>query len=190
MDFDGVLRQRRMTRRFTGEAITTDQAERIASAAQRSPTAGNSQGITVISVTDRDTIRAIAAACGEAGYVERGFDPWLSTAAQHVVLCAEPLVYRARYAESDKGPTVLDAVPWWWVDAGAALMALLLAAVAEGLAAGFQGGHGAAGVSELLGIPTDVLVVGIVTIGHPATDRRPASLERPRRTDALRHDRW
>lgn len=190
MEFAETLRRRRMVRRFTGEPIAPDSADRIARAATRAPTAGNAQGITVVSVTDRDTITEIARSCGEEAYVARGFDPWLSTAAQHLVLCAEPARYRDRYAEPDKDPAVLDAVPWWWVDAGAALMAVLLTAVDEGLAAGFHGGHGAGGVAELLGIPEEVLLVGVIAIGHPAPDRRSSSLDRPQRTDAVRPERW
>jgi nitroreductase len=190
MDFAETLRRRRMVRRFTGAPITTEQADRIAAAPLRAPTAGNAQGITVVSITDPKTITAIANACGERSYVERGFDPWLSDAAQHLAICVEPDRYRERYAEPDKDPAVLDAVPWWWVDGGAALMAALLAAVDEGLAAGFHGGHGADPARSLLGIPDGVVLLGIVTIGHAAPDRRSASLDRPTRTDGIRHDHW
>jgi nitroreductase len=190
MEFAETLRRRRMVRRFTGDPITVDQADRIAAAALRAPTAGNAHGITVISVTDPDTIRSLALACGEQDYVDRGFDPWLSTAGQHLAICVEPDLYRARYAEDDKDPAVLEAIPWWWVDGGAALMAALLAAVDEDLAAGFHGGHGADAAREVLGIPDHVILVGIVTVGHPAPDRRSSSLDRPRRSDSVRHDRW
>ncbi len=190
MDLSEALRRRRMVRRFTGDPIEPDVADRIASAAASAPTAGNAQGITVISVTDQDRIRLLATACGEQSYLDRGFDPWLSTAAQHIVLCAEPNRYRDRYAEADKDASVLDAIPWWWVDAGAALMAILLAAVAEELAAGFHGGHGADGVHAILGIPDQVELVGIVAVGHPAPDQRSSSLDRPKREDAVRRETW
>lgn len=190
MEFGEALRRRRMVRRFTGDGIEAESAERIAAAAIRAPTAGNAQGITVVSLTDPARIRTLAAACGEESYVARGFDPWLSTAAQHVVLCAEPERYRQRYAAPDKDPAVLEAVPWWWVDAGAALMAVLLAAVDEGLAAGFHGGHGADGVKEMLGIPEKVVLVGVIAVGHPAPDRRSASLDLPKRDEAVRHETW
>lgn len=190
MDFGDVLRRRRMVRRFTGEPITTDQAERIARAVTRAPTAGNSDGITVVSVTDPERIHALALACGEQDYLERGFDPWLSTAGQHVVLCAQPQRYHDRYAQSDKDQRVLDAIPWWWVDAGAALMTILLAAVDEGLTAGFHGGHNAEGARPLLGIPDAAELVGIVTVGHPAPDRGSSSLQRNERLDIIRYDRW
>ena len=179
-----------MVRRFTGQPISPEVADRIAAAATTGPTAGNAQGITVVSVIDPETLQQIAAACGEAAYLERGFDPWLSTAGQHLVICAEPDRYRDRYAEGDKDPSVLDAIPWWWVDSGTALMAALLAAVNEGLAAGFHGGHETDGVPEILGIPDSVELVGIVAVGHPAPDRRSSSLDRPKRDDAVRHDSW
>lgn len=190
MDFAEALRRRRMVRRFAGDPIDPDAADRIAATATRAPTAGNAQGITVVSVTEASTITEIARACGEERYVAAGYDPWLSTAAQHLVLCAEPQRYQERYAEPDKDAAVLEAVPWWWVDAGASMMAVLLAAVDEGLAAGFHGGHGADGLYGLLGIPSDVLIVGVIAVGHPAPDRRSGSLDRPKRDDAVRRQRW
>ncbi|HSG78896.1 MAG TPA: nitroreductase family protein, partial [Acidimicrobiia bacterium] len=105
-------------------------------------------------------------------------------------LCAEPEVYRARYAERDKDPSVLDAVPWWLVDAGAALMGTLLAAADEGLGAGFLGGHALTGVTGILGVPHGVDVVGIVTLGPPADDRRSSSLDRAPRTGRVHRDHW
>jgi nitroreductase len=190
MEFGEALRRRRMVRAFTGEPIDPEPAATIAAAAVRAPTAGNAQGITVVAITDPEQIRAVADDCGEAGYVRRGYDPWLSRAGLLLALCAEPQRYRDRYAAPDKDESALDAVPWWWVDAGAALMAVLLAAVDAGLAAGFHGGHRADTVRERLGIPEDVLLVGIIAVGHPAPDRRSSSLDRPRRTDAIRPDRW
>jgi len=190
VDVGEALRRRRMVRRFTGQAVPADTALRIASSISRSPTAGNAQGVTVITTTDPARIRAIADACGEQEYIARGFDPWLSSAGQHIVLCAEPDRYHARYSAPDKDPAVLSSIPWWWVDAGAALMALLLSAVDEGLAAGFHGGHGADDLPGLLEIPAGVLTVGVVAVGHPAPDRRSSSLDLPTRNEIVRHDRW
>ena len=70
------------------------------------------------------------------------------------------------------------------------MMLLLLAAVDEDLAAGFLGSHNLRDLSTLLAIPDDVAPIGIVTIGHPAPDRRSASLKRGRRTDAIHRERW
>jgi len=190
VDVGEALRRRRMVRRFTGEPLTESQIEAVAGAVPRAPTAGNAQGITVVAVTGTDRIESVADACGEAEYVARGFDPWLSKAGLLLALCAEPQRYRDRYTEDDKDLTVLDRIPWWWVDAGAALMAVLLAAVDAGLGAGFHGGHRADRVNDLLGIPDDVILVGVVAVGHPAPDRRSSSLDRPKRTDTVRRQGW
>ncbi|MFH1103689.1 MAG: nitroreductase family protein [Actinomycetota bacterium] len=190
MEFRDVLRRRRMVRRYTGDAVPAGAVDRIVEAGVRGPSAGWSQGISVVSVTDRGTIAAIAHACGEHRYVAAGFDPWLSTAGALIVLCVEPAVYRARYSERDKDLRTLEGVPWWWVDGGAALMAILLAAVDEGLAAGFHGGRGMDEVRRILGIPDDVEVVGVVTVGHPAPDRRSRSLARGRRRGTVHRERW
>ena len=73
-------------------------------------------------------------------------------------------------------------MPFWWIDAGAALMLVLLTAVDEGLAAGFLGTD-ADDLQNLLGIPSTMVPIGIVTVGHPAPDRRSNSLKRGWRPD-------
>ena len=69
---------------------------------------------------------------------------------------------------------------------------LLMAAVDEGLGAGFLGAQDLDGLGELLGIPDDVLVVGIVTIGHPLPDQPAGSARRGRRAAAevTHRERW
>jgi nitroreductase len=185
-----VLRRRRMVRRHTGEPVDRAALERIVRAGLSAPTAGNAQGVSFVIVTDRATIGEIALAADEPAFMARGFDPWVSTAGAIVVVCAEPEVYRSRYAEPDKDPSVVDALPWWLVDAGAALMGTLLAATDEGLGAGFLGAHALAGLSGILGIPETVDIVGIVTLGPAAADRRSSSLDRARRTGRTHHDHW
>ncbi len=190
MEFAEALRRRRMVRRYTGAPIAADALDRIVAAGLSAPSAGWAQGISVLAVTDPRRIAAIAAACGEAEWMERGLEPWLSTAPAHLVICLEPEVYRTRYSAPDKDPYVLETIPWWWVDGGAALMAMLLATVAEGLAAGFQGGHRAQPIRSLLGIPDDVALLGIVTVGHPAPDRRSSSLEGGPRPGRVHREHW
>jgi nitroreductase len=190
MDLAEALRRRRMVRRHTGAPVPAEALERIVAAGLSGPSAGWSQGIAIITVTDPDRIVAIAQACGEAEWTGRGFAPWLSTAGAHLVMCLEPEVYRARYQAPDKDPEVLERVPWWWVDGGAALMAILLAAVNEGLAAGFHGGHASGALRPLLGIPDDVVILGVVTLGPPAPDRRSTSLAAGPRTGRVHREHW
>lgn len=190
MDLGEALRRRRMVRRHTGEPLDDSTLDRIVEAAMSGPTAGNAQGVAIVTVTDRDLIGRIAAAAGEADFVARGFDPWVSTAGAVLVLCAEPAVYRARYDEPDKDRSAIEAIPWWFVDAGAALMGALLSATGEGLGAGFLGAHAIDGLAEILSVPADVELIGIVTLGPAAPDRRSASLDRPPRTDRVHRNGW
>jgi nitroreductase len=71
-------------------------------------------------------------------------------------------------------------------------MAILLAAVDEGLAAGFLGVHSVPDLADLLGMPEDQTPIGVVTIGHPLPDRRSGSLTRGRRPRAtmVHLERW
>jgi nitroreductase len=107
-----------------------------------------------------------------------------------------PDAYRERYAEPDKaggrGPDAW-AVPFWWVDGGAALMLLLIAAVDARLGAGLLDIPDRDGMRTVLGIPADVEPIGLVTVGH-AADSQPTSsgTRRPRRplADDLHWQHW
>jgi nitroreductase len=84
------------------------------------------------------------------------------------------------------------------VDAGAALMLVLLAAVEEGLGAGVYGVtvEDDAGVRDLLGIPEELTIVVGVTIGHraedPDWDRATSVFSQRRRAndEVVRWNRW
>jgi len=171
-----------MVRNYDERAVDAAVLRRLADNARRGPSAGFSQGVYLVVVTAEDTRRAIAELADEAEWVAKGMDPWISRDPAHIVVAVREADYRARYREADKvnadGTEIDWPVPYWWVDAGAGLMTILLGAVDEGLAAGFFGVHRLAGLRSLLGIPDEVHPIGIVTVGHPAPDRRSASLAR------------
>lgn len=196
MEFRDVVRRRRMVRNYTGEAVDSESLDRILDAARRAPSAGHTQGQSFVVVTSAEGRRRIAELAGERGYVERGFDPWISRAGALIVVCVSEAAYHRRYSEPDKtdaaGNEIAWPVPFWWVDAGAAMMAILYAAVDEGLGAGFLGVHSVEDLSAELRIPPEITPIGVVTIGHPAPDRRSGSLSRGRRSvdDAIRFETW
>jgi nitroreductase len=188
-----------MVRNYTDEPVADGALARIVDAGVHSPSAGFSQGQRFVVVTNEAQRAAIAHAAHEPEYVAEGFDPWISKAPAHIVICVDKDAYLSRYSEEDKagedGPPSAEAdwpVPYWWVDAGASMMAILLAAVDEGLAAGFLGSHNLEMIHEALGIPDDILIIGVVTIGHPATDRKSGSLTRGwnDRSTVVHHDHW
>jgi len=181
-DFYDVVRGRRMVRNYTDESVDPAALDRILAASRKAPSAGFSQGQAMVVVTDEEGRREVARLAGEEDYVAAGMDPWISRAPVHVIVCVSKQVYFDRYAEADKkGEVNTDEdwpVPYWWVDAGATMMLILLATVAEGLAAGFLGSHRMPELKAAFGIPDDMEPIGIVTIGHSAADRRSGSLDR------------
>ncbi len=196
MEFRNVLAKRRMVRNYTSDPLSRELVDEVAAAALRAPSAGNSQAIVVVVVTSEAKRLEIASVADEQSYVDAGFDPWISGAPAHLVLAVSEKIYRDRYSEPDKlgpdGGEIEWPVPYWWVDAGAALMAILLAAVDRGLGAGFLGVHSLPELSRIVGLPDDFQPIGVVTLGHPAPDRRSGSLDRPHRRpdEVIHHEEW
>lgn len=196
MEFQDVVRKRRMVRNFTGEPVADDVIERIVEAGQHAPSAGFSQGVVYVVVTDRDTRQAIGEIAGEEHYVRDGFDPFISGAPVQIVICTSEQVYHDRYNERDKKPEGEEEIDWpipyWHTDAGCSLMLILLAAVNEGLGTAFVGVMQPARLQELLNIPSDYLPIGVTMIGHAAPDRKSGSLKRGRRSldEVLHRQRW
>lgn len=196
MDFAKVVARRRMVRRYRPDPVPRDALDRVLDATLSGPSAGYSQGIRLVVVTTALGRSDIAQLCGETEHVARGRAPWLSAAPVHVVLCVRPGDYRERYAEKDKAGSRSPQdwpVPWWWVDAGAALSLLLLAAVDEGLGAGVLQIPDRDALRELLAIPAEVEPVILCTVGYAAHNDQPVgSALRPRRPvgEQIRRERW
>ena len=203
MEFAELLRHRKMVRNYTAEPVDREAVERIVARAKKAPSGGFSQGARFVIVTEEETRRRIAELGDETYYVERGHEPWISRAPVHVVVGMREDDYHDRYREPDKlqedGTEIEWPVPWWWVDAGKAMMLLLLAAVYEGLGAGLFGlfpSENNDRLRDLLAMPEDVTVVGVVTIGHPApepmAERSRETLRRRRRPleEVVHWERW
>ena len=200
MDFRELLAQRRMVRHFAPDPIPRETLERIVRSVRRAPSGGFSQGQRLVVVTDQAKRTAIAELLHEAEWVAAGREPWLAVAPAHVIVCTREQDYHDRYNEPDKlaqtgGVEVEWPAPFWFVDAGAAMMLLLLAAIDEGLAAGVYGVTvpEMAAFKSLLAIPQDVYVVAGVTIGKPLPDpnaSRASSRLTQRRRDLDEVVRW
>ncbi|MEP7158151.1 MAG: nitroreductase family protein [Chloroflexota bacterium] len=197
MDFREVVRRRRMVRNYDSERpVSRESLERIAAAAQRAPSAGFSQGQRLVIVTDPARRHRIAEICHEPEYVEAGFDPWVSRAPALIVPCVSEQIYHARYQEPDKvnddGTEIDWPIPYWYMDIGATALLVHLAAIGEGLAAGFLGLSDYTDLKNELGIPSDQQPVGVITIGHPLPDRKSGSLKRGwvNRDDFAHWEQW
>src|SRR5215211_125142 len=177
MEFREILAQRRMVRHYDPAPVPREAIERIVATVRRAPSGGFSQGQRLVVVTDPTTRADIAELLDEADSIAQGREPWLSVAPVHVIVCTREQDYHDRYNEPDKlaqtgGVEVEWPAPFWYVDAGAAMMMLLLAAIDNGLAAGVYGVTvpELQAFKELLGIPEDVHVVAGVTVGKARPD--------------------
>ena len=63
MQFTEVVRKRRMVRHFTPEPVELEALERIVDMARHAPSAGFSQGVSFVLVTDLATRRRVAEIC-------------------------------------------------------------------------------------------------------------------------------
>jgi nitroreductase len=202
MDFRELLRRRRMVRHYRDEPVALETVERIVETVRRAPSAGYSQGQRLLVVTEPAGRAEIARIMSDSGWTTpEDREPGLESAPVHVLVCTREDDYHERYRRQDKlvdGDEIEWPVPFWFVDAGAALMLLLLAAVDEGLAAGLSGVEGPAAdaIRASFGIPEDVSIVALVTIGVPAPDPGWSAVTsrrtQPRRPpdESIRWQRW
>jgi len=65
MDFEEVVRRRRMVRHFTDEDVSREAVARLIETAQHAPSAGFSQGVSFVVVTDAENRRKIADLAGQ-----------------------------------------------------------------------------------------------------------------------------
>jgi nitroreductase len=191
-----------MVRHYAPEPVPHETVERIVATVRRAPSAGYSQGQRLLVITD-EAARAELVQIAAAGWsaADEGLEPWLESAPVHVFVCVREADYHDRYRQDDKlvdGEEIEWPVPFWYVDAGAALMLILLAAIDEGLAAGLTGvpKELAAEIASAFGVPPDVTIVAHVTIGVPAPDPGWSAVTsrrtKPRRaeSESVHWERW
>jgi len=201
MEFQDVVRKRRMHRKFTDEPVAAEAVDRITRNAVRAPSAGFSQGWAfVVLETPEDRERFWTSSTPEAS--ERDMSAWLDgmrTAPVIVLALASKAAYLRRYAEKDKGWADLDEsrwpVPFWHIDVGMASLLMLQTAVDEGLGACFFGvpPEHVAAVRAELGIPDEFEITGVVAIGHPADGGAKGSPTRRKRkplTEVIHRGGW
>ncbi len=188
-----------MVRSFTDEPVADPLINALVHALISGPSAGNTRSLDVLVLTNNDA-RAYWDTTLPAA--RRATFPWPRLLNAPVLLIAyvQPSAYVERYGEADKASTGLGAgteawtVPYWWVDAGAAVENVLLAVHDLELGACFFGQfeHEHA-VRERFGVPDGYRAVGTIAVGHPdGLDRPSRSSMRPRthRDDIVHWGAW
>jgi len=159
--------------------------EMLLNLAIRAPSAGHTQGWRFLVLDDITSRRSFWSATGDG--VPDLWRTRMERAPALVVFFSDRQAYLDRYAEPDKGWTDKDEAPWpvpyWQVDVGMAAMIFLLAAHDAGLGACFFGvpPDRWPALFDAFQVPSGLVPVGVVSLGHPAPDLRSPSLPRGRR---------
>ncbi len=194
MEFQDVVRRRRMVRKFTPDPVSPDSLTRILTNAHRGPSAGFSQGQAFLVLQD-DDLREFWQ-FGAEWTTET-----VTTAPLVIIPFSVKQQYLDRYAREDKGWTDKSEshwpVPFWHIDTGMAVLLILQTAVDEGLGAVYYG-LGPSATTRLhtdYGVPTTHEAIGAIAIGHPAEsapspDASPRRIPRRDQSETVRYGRW
>ncbi len=188
MEFQEVVRRRRMVRNFAARPLDAEVVERILANARRGPSAGFTQGFELLVLEGPDQTGRFWSACFPPE--RRGGFRWpgLLDAPLLIVPLASKDAYLDRYAEPDKGWADRDEgrwrVPYWHVDAAFAALLMLLTAVDAGLGALFFGVFHPDALRATFAVPDGYDPVGVLAVGHPLPDEPSPSLARGRRPAA------
>jgi nitroreductase len=173
MEFAEVLRRRRMIRSYDAtRPVPPDALEAVLAASLRAPSAGFTQGISLLVLHSNAERETFWRACSR--HTDSAWLRGMHTAPVLIAIWTSQQIYLDRYAEPDKGWTDRDSARWsapyWFIDAGMASMAALLSAVDHHLGASFFGipADRIAAVRQAFGVPTNQLSVGVISLGYPA----------------------
>jgi nitroreductase len=198
MEFQEVVRRRRMVRRFTGEPVPEASVQRLLRNAVRGPSAGFSQGQDFLVLRGAELAKFWPV-------IGEDQDASVTTAPLVIVPFASKDAYLDRYAKPDKGWTDRDEarwpVPFWYIDTGMAALLILQTAVDEGLGALYFGIVPAAVPPFLaaFGVPAGYDPIGAIAIGYAGETGKAASADPvssahrvPRRSpsDVIHYAHW
>ncbi len=153
MDALECIFTRRSIRNYLGKKVEAEKLANILNAGRLAPNSGNVQECKFIVVTESSTISKIAQVCEE--------QTWMESAPLHIIACSEAQRLEANYGE--KGEKIFSLQ-----NATAALQNMIIAAHAQGLGSCWVGAFDELKFKELLGIPENVVVAGVLTIGYAA----------------------
>ena len=160
---------RRSIRHYSDSPVTDEEVTAILTAAMSAPSAGNEQPWEFIIIRDKKTLSSITKIHPYAQMLEE--------ASVAITVCGDIL------KEKHQG--------FWVQDCSAATQNILLAAHALGLGAVWLGIHPIKervdGIAKLLHLPSNIVSLSLVPVGHPDEEKVPAN-----RFDSsrLHHEKW
>ncbi len=152
MDALECITTRRSIRKFQDKKVDKEKLLKILDAGRLAPNAGNLQDWRFILVLEEDQIKKVADVCLE--------QIWIETAPLLIIVCGDTTKGEAHYGERGKKVYTLQ-------NATAATENILLAVHAQGLGGCWIGAFVEEKLRELLSIPENAIISGIIAIGYP-----------------------
>jgi nitroreductase len=162
-----IIFSRRSIRQYTSEPVTEGMIQALLEAGMAAPSANNARPWHLVAISERPTLAALAEA--------HRYGKMTARAALAIAVCGDRAVS-----------------PQYWVqDCSAATQNILIAAAALGLGAVWLGCHPnkerETALRSILGIPDDIGVLSLISIGWPA-EHKPARTQYDRARD--HRERW
>lgn len=152
MDVMKAIRERYSCRSYQPRAVEKGKLEQILEAARLAPSARNLQDWRFVVVTDEETRKQLAAAAYNQAFVAQ---------APVVIAACSVSNYKMRCGQAIAS-----------IDVSIALEHMALEAVELGLATCWIGSFMPQEVRKILQIPTDAVVVELMTLGYPADESK------------------
>lgn len=179
-----------MRRALTADPIDDATLAAIVDAGLRAPSAGFTQAVTIAIAREPESRAQILAALTTPGWLAaRPEMRGLERAPALLLVTVDPAAYAERYGAPDKRAAGLSSlerwpIPYWWVDAGATLEAILVAATALDIGAAVIGTfRGEDVLRDLAGLTQTSRIVITVALGHPLPEPVHGSPSRRGRLD-------
>jgi nitroreductase len=173
MDFETVVKRRRMCREYPEKEVPQEKLDRILDLASRYPSAGHTEPQEFVVVRDQRVKEDLAHAALDQMFVAQA----------PMVLVVVSDVRRSARRYGERGVHFFSII-----DGAFVAMLILLAVVDEGLGACFVGSFHDEEVQEVLSLPPDVRPIGIIPIGYCAEG--PRKFPRRSRVQIVHLDRY
>lgn len=173
MEFELVLKKRRMVRSFKDRQVADAQIVRLLKNAHRAPSAGFLQQQEFIVIKNKEIkVKLAEAAVGQS---------FIAQAPVVIVVCSNTDRVVKRYG--DRGVNFYSVI-----DGAFASMLILLTVVNEGIAACFVGAFNDNEVSKILKLPKHVKPIGIIPVGY--ADEPPEKFARMSLEEIVHYERY
>ena len=167
---ENLLNNRKVVRNYKKTSLEDTNLKNISKFSIKIPTAGFSRGIEILNTFDVKKIKNVSRIFNEDNFIKDGKSPWISNSLALFFILVNEEAYNHRYSKNDKTNAVNSKewdVPYWYVDAGAAMMNCILLIEEKELSSGFMGLHNIdrKKIHEEFKIPDTYQIIGMITAG-------------------------